>query len=392
MLRSDRHRFHFDHFIAHTANIYFPLQPNTILSFVIPIAGTHGYMLGALLAASYSHYYRLAGNEISRTASIEATVETLARLRSAITTTGPQTEGTAVLPTSLLLATTCLCAGDTDTYRKHLDGAILIVSRDVGRYKSNPLWDFSQRWLVHLLLMNRVSGLPLPPQQEGSALDWTLLLQSMPISGHVDESTGLSHELVAILNEVCDLSDLDSDSPAPAQITSTSAWQAAELPVDFLPPAPSTDDPSSLVKRLLAIRTTTPRNKLLTTTAETELHTTHALFTKATLLTLYRRVHCLPKHHPKVQSTVASMISSLRDMDKHSQANIPLLWPLLAAGCEAATDEQRLFVADRMMAMGSHGLGNCLIVLEFMRRYWVEGGDSRWNDFAKKVGVDLVLF
>ncbi|KAM0324392.1 hypothetical protein ACHAQA_008174 [Verticillium albo-atrum] len=391
MLRSDRHRFHFDHFIANTANIYFPLQPNTILSFVIPVAENHGYMLGAFLAASYSHYFRLGGNEISRTASIEATVETLASLRGAITTTATGNEGMAVLSTSLLLATTCLCAGDTDTYRKHLDGALLIVERDGWRYTSNPLWAFSIKWLVHLLLMNRVSGLPLPPQQESSALDWALLLSSLPGTGQVDEATGLSYELVSILNEVCDLSDLDSQTPD-ASVSSTYAWTETEVTgTELVLSSPSDANPHSLETRLFLARANKPLHNT-DVTAHTELQCSHSLFTDATLLCLYRRVHDLPKHHIKVQNTVTSIIASLQKIDEHSQANIPLLWPLLAAGCEATTDIQRSFIADRMVAMGSHGLGNCLIVLGFMRRYWAEGGDSRWNDFAKRIGMDLVLF
>ncbi|RXG43206.1 hypothetical protein VDGE_09758 [Verticillium dahliae] len=389
MLRTGRHRFHFDHFIAHTVNIYFPLQPATTLGFVIPVAETHDYMLGALLAASYSHYYRLAGNETSRTSSIEATVETLAGLRSAM---GKGGESVALLPTALLLATTCLCAGDTETYRKHLDGAILIVRQDGRRHGSNPLWAFSLRWLVHLLLMNRVSGQPLTLQQETYGLDWSLLLQSMPASSHVDESTGLSYHLVSILNEVCDLSDMDL--PVPAQPSSPSAWLLTE-PVASSPlvSMSATDAPSSLETRLAGVRSSALLAVQATTVqAQTELRSTHALFADAILLSLYRRVHALTKHHPKVQATVDRMICSLRAMDKRSQANIPLLWPLLAAGCEAATNEQRLFLADRMTAMGSHGLGNCLIVLRFMQRYWAEGGDSKWNEFAREIGVDLVLF
>ncbi|EMT69571.1 hypothetical protein FOC4_g10003302 [Fusarium odoratissimum] len=209
-LRSDPRRIYFQHFVAHTAIVYWPLQPDMALSLILPAADLSPCIMGAMIAASSSQLFRMVRNPESRSAAITATVECLGNLREAITTPRFGDVGVTILPTTLMLATT-----------------------------------------------------------------------------RVDE---------------------------------------------------------------------------------------------------------LPKDNPKVQTTVDSIITSLQKIDKQSPVHAQLLWPLLAAGCDSTTHAERTIVVETMESMTARGLGSYENVLEFMRDYWKNGGDMRWDLFAKQTGKDLVLF
>ncbi|KAF0324159.1 hypothetical protein GQ607_008589 [Colletotrichum asianum] len=383
-IQSTQHRFYLHHFITHTATIYFPLQPDALLHFAIPVAESSPAMLAAILAASCNHFFRLRGFQDARNAATEATVQSLSRLREAIPTSRFRGESPALLATSLMLATTCLCVGDTTTYRQHLNGALHIVQRDGEQHQSDPLWSLGLKWLTHLILMNRISGLPLPTQQKTGALDWAPLLISLPGPGQIDPVTGLSLDIVTILDEICDLSDTPASpteqSASPDRICEKDHDTDSVFAVDF-------PRERSLEALLLYLKSQTPSPD-----SWTELDYSHYMFINAALISLYRRVDGLPKEDEKVQHAVESIIDSLRHIDQYAEVNIPLLWPLLSAGCEAMTDDQRSIIAGRMMAMVSHGLGNCRIVQGFMKQYWERGGKLRWDRFAEQIGADLVLF
>jgi hypothetical protein len=143
--------------------------------------------------------------------------------------------------------------------------------------------------------------------------------------------------------------------------------------------------------RLFELRKKTA-STITDTVLRTELETSHRLFTDATLLCLYRRVDELPKDNPKVQTAVKSIINSLQHIQKQSPVHAQLLWPLLAAGCDSTAHAERTIVVETMESMTARGLGSYENVLEFMRDYWKNGGDMRWDLFAKQTGKDLVLF
>ncbi|KAF5545440.1 hypothetical protein FPHYL_10745 [Fusarium phyllophilum] len=377
-LRSDPRRIYFQHFVAHTATVYWPLQPEIALSLILPAADLSPCIMGAMIAASSSQLFRMARNLESKSAAISATVECLGNLREAITTPGFGGLGVTILPTTLMLATTCVCAGDTTTFRKHLNGALHIVQRDKAKYSLDPLWWMSLKWLVHLLLMNRLSGLPLPSRQTKGFIDWDYLLACMPDLGRIDLTSGFSRELVTALNMVCELSE-------PRCMNADASGQLY-----------GNDPARSAYSLELELRLIELRKKTASTVTDvvlrTELETSHRLFTDATLLCLYRRVDELPKHNPKVQTAVKSIINSLQNIGKQSPVHAQLLWPLLAAGCDSTTHAERTIVVETMESMTARGLGSYDNVLEFMRDYWKNGGDMRWDLFAKQTGKDLVLF
>jgi hypothetical protein len=331
-----------------------------------------------MIAASSSQLFRIVRNPESRSAAIMATVECLGNLREAITTPKFGDLGVTILPTTLMLATTCVCAGDTATFRKHLNGALHVVQRDKTKYSLDPLWWMSLKWLVHLLLMNRLSGLPLPSRQMKGFIDWDYLLTCMPDLGRFDLTSGFSRELVTALNMVCELSDGSCiNIDASGQLFGNNiAWSAYSHELE-----------AGLIEL---------RKKGASTVTDmvfrAELESSHRLFTDATLLCLYRRVDELPKDNAKVQKTVDSIINSLQHIDKQSPVHAQLLWPLLAAGCDSTTGAQRTIIVERMESMTARGLGSYENVLEFMRDYWKNGGDMRWDLFAKQTGKDLVLF
>lgn len=377
-LRSDPRRIYFQHFVAHTATVYWPLQPIMALSLILPAADLSPCIMGAMIAASSSQLFRMVRNPESKSAAISATVECLGSLREAITSPGFGDLGVTILPTTLMLATTCVCAGDTTTFRKHLNGALHIVQRDKTKYSLDPLWWMSLKWLVHMLLMNRLSGLPLPSRQTKGFIDWEYLLTCMPDLGRIDLTSGFSRELVTALNRVCELSEprcLDID--ASGQLHGNGLARSAIS--------------HELELQLIELRKKTA-STVTDTVLRTELETSHRLFTDATLLCLYRRVDELPKDNLKVQTAVKSIINSLQNIHKQSPVHAQLLWPLFAAGCDSTAHAERTIVVETMESMIARGLGSCENVLEFMRDYWKNGGDMRWDLFAKQTGKDLVLF
>lgn len=348
------------------------------LSLILPAADLSPCIMGAMIAASSSQLFRMARNPESKSAAILATVECLGNLREAITTPGFGDLGVTILPTTLMLATTCVCAGDTTTFRKHLNGALHIVQRDKAKHSLDPLWWMSLKWLVHLLLMNRLSGLPLPSRQTKGFIDWDYLLTCMPDLGRIDLTSGFSRELVTALNMVCELSE-------PRCMNVDAGGQLHE-----------NDLARSTCSHELELQLIELRKKTASTVADVvlriELEISHRLFTDATLLCLYRRVDELPKDNPKVQTAVKSIINSLQNIHKQSPVHAQLLWPLLAAGCDSTTHAERTIVVETMESMTARGLGSYENVLEFMRDYWKNGGDMRWDLFAKQTGKDLVLF
>lgn len=343
-------------------------------------------MLGALLAASSSHYSRLNDNNQAHIAAIEATVHTLSSLGRALTTSAT---GCEMLATSLMLATTCLCGGDTFTYRKHLDGALKIVKMADSSHQSDSLWSMNLRWLTHLLIMDRLSSLRQSTKRGLGPVPWKRLMASMPYSSQIDRTTGLSAGIINALLEICDISDQETEGSReePSFDSRLDSGEPQGLPL-----AGKGLHIQQLEALLLKLRDDAFCSMVADSCPPTEAECSHNLFVNATLLCLYKRVHGYLRTNPDIAATVDIMISWFQRIDEDSRVNAPLLWPLLAAGCEATTEAKRGFFADRMASMASHGLGNCKIVLRFMERYWREGYDTRWDVYANQIGEDLILF
>ena len=383
-IKSRVHKFYLHHFITYTAAIYFPLDLDNFLQLIMPTSESR-CIFGAIMAASSSHYYRLRGAYNTHIVAIEATVETLSALRKALI---HEETGSEILATSLMLATTCLCAGDTATYRQHLDGALKTVRRRPAQEQPDVRWSFCLKWLTQLFLMNQLSGLPSPAPQTYTSY-WEQLLVIMPESGKIDKTTGLSVNLIALLDGICGLESRKRE------VLVNPSYNAQEhtCGVPTSPPRMSKDFHVQVLEtHLCELRDGAVAASLNNGCFPTEPESIHILFVNAALLWLYKRAYGLYKEHPDVQATVDAIIHWLQKIDENSPANTPLLWPLLAAGCEASTQRQRLFIMNRMALMIARGLGNCKFVLEFMMKYWQEGGDLRWDVFAKNLGIDIILF
>jgi hypothetical protein len=85
---------------------------------------------------------------------------------------------------------------------------------------------------------------------------------------------------------------------------------------------------------------------------------------------------CLPNTDQRVQKVIATMELTFNEIDNHFALNILLLWPLLSAGCDAASSRQRGFFADGMIQMRAHGVGNCKIALWFRKQSWKHGSKA----------------
>jgi hypothetical protein len=288
-----------------------------------------------------------------------------------------------------MLATTCLCAGDTSAYRQHLNGALKTVERLIVPHQPDTLWCMSMRWLTQLLLMERVSSLHQTGRQQLKAVTWQRLLEFMPDSGQVDRTTGLSAELVNILRDICDISDEETRWPGQKSSLHNKLGVGG---FKRLSAFDKSNHAKLLEELLLNLRDNATCLLSTETSSPTDAECSHNLFLNATLLSLYKRVRGFPRDHPAVAATVNIMVLWFQRINADSCVNAPLLWPLLAAGCEATTQQQRTFFMERMSFMMSHGLGNCKIVLKFLQGYWKKGTGMRWDLYAKYIKEDLILF
>lgn len=341
VLQLDTQRLYLHHFIQSTASIYFPLQTNDFLRLVLATGESSPCMLGALLVASCSHLARLKRDDDNsgQLAAAKAMAQTLSSLRRAISCCSPTASGT--LATSLMLATTCLCSGDMATYRQHLEGARRFAQQFRDSLMTDELWGFGIKWLAHLLLMEQVSSSPSASSRRSCQIDRGQLAGIMQDFCGIDPSNGLSFDLITTINEICDISQLSMGKQSELR-----AWNLEQqLFEQYSHASHSLHGGSQSVL-------------------------VHSLYTGAALLTLYTRAMGLQSDEPRVVTLVASMRSTLDHIDVTCTTNIPLLWPLLAAGCEATSDMQREEFAQRISAMAVHGVGNCHMVLDFMRKYW----------------------
>jgi hypothetical protein len=211
----------------------------------------------------------------------------------------------------------------------------------------------------------------------------------MPGSSHVDKTTGFSADLINTVRKICDISNEET------------GWSEQESSVDDEPgfggsARLSAFDKSHraqlLEEHLLNLRNNATYLLSTETPLPNDAECSQNLFVNAALLLLYKRGRGFPREHPAVAVTVNIMVLCFQRIDANSCVNAPLLWPLLAAGCEATTEQQYMFFTERMSSMMSHGLGNCKIVLQFLQRYWQEGNGIRWDHYAHYVGEELILF
>lgn len=359
-------RFYLHHFITTTAAIYFPLCRETFLQLILGVSESSACMLGAVLVASCSHHARLKNDHESQVATIEATLQTLSSLQRSLERSEV---GDGTLATTLMLATTCLCAGQTATCRQHVDGAIRIVEAQGTQPKTSDLWSFSIQWLAQLSLMDKLSKLPSSTLVR-KEVHLDQLLARIPGIHMIEPATAPSFRLMILADEVWRLADartsgLDNETFTARCVESLELQLLAECENTNMP----IDNPIAAQWRQL-----------------------HHLFAGACLLYLYRQVLELPSECSSVQATVSRMTAQAQCIDKLSHLNTSLLWPFLAAGCEARTEEQRHFYAERLTKMEDHGVGSCRRVREVMTKYWMAGASSRWDIFAQRIGADVILF
>ena len=260
------------------------------------------------------------------------------------------------LATTLVLAFSESWDVHVSTGIKHLRGAKVLVNQALTRHSHNSLngEDFVRLKFLHntWIYMDVIARLTNVDEDESSDLDLTMWhsLNGFGTSTEVDPLMGCACTLFPLIGSVANLvrrvrkSDSNSIniiSQANDLKTLVETW---EPPMFFEPP----EDPTSEIQDSLQ-------------TAEA--------YRWATLLYLHQAV-------PEIPSLSATQLAKkalvyLATVPSSSRAIIVQIYPLLAAGCEASSAEDRAWVEERWRLMSQRMLiGNVDRCLEVVKEVW----------------------
>lgn len=243
----------------------------------------------------------------------------------------------------------------TATGNTHIKGAQALVKRSLSEHHSNPLRDGELARLKFLcnawVYMDVIARLTSVDSDESNDFDNTFLLSSdapqmimgepglpgfgidfgMPIDARVDPLMGCANTLFPLVGRVANLvrKVCRSMKTSPALISQANdlkiALETWDPPTYIEPP----EDPTAQVQHMLQ-------------TAEA--------YRWATLLHLHRSVPelpCLPS-----TELAEKALSYLATVPLASRTVVVQIYPLMVAGCEAVSSEDRQWIRDRWRAMG----------------------------------------
>ncbi|KAF2133930.1 hypothetical protein P153DRAFT_372457 [Dothidotthia symphoricarpi CBS 119687] len=105
----------------------------------------------------------------------------------------------------------------------------------------------------------------------------------------------------------------------------------------------------------------------------TEISATNQMFHWAGLIHLFRRVLGTPVNDPEVQNAVRMVVALLDQVGKGSTAEVCLLFPMFAAGCNAQDCGQREKIMSRLRSVEGFGMTHIHKARSLMQRVWDTG-------------------
>lgn len=373
-LVDDESRFYIHHFSTQTSVLLFPLAPSSFRERLVSLALEAPSLLYALLAASCSHYARLACNPSSQKTALKYTSSALAALQSNLASQ-PNTVKISDVASAIVLCTNGACNGNTSSFYTHLSGAryllqTLVDEQDPGN--QNPFLQWLAKWFATLDVCASASG-----SYRSVVTDHNYpLLETLPRPrlAQPDDLCGYSLELMPLISRIGQLANEDSSLWSSPEILDEIAQLEAYIGMFYEPDKPGTLPSAIKIKR------------------EEEMRNTNNIFASSALLHLYRRVYQFSKDHHMVRMAIQNILRAVKNLTPSSTTTILLLWPLFSAGCETDDAEERQFVDVTMQHMESLGLGNFKQARSAINSYWSSGTHLTWGQYLEYHGSVSVLF
>lgn len=301
--------FFLHHFCSQTASVIFPLSgdSNPLRGELLQAAFGTPHLLHALLASSARHYACLRGvsDESTSTAIVKFTHAALTGLRVAMNEPS-QTHKMETVSTALALCTSDVISGNLNTWRIHLLGIhkllLSALEHDSETFRNtDSIWSFLIKWFETLDMFAGISGLRKSTVRRGQ-------YQSARRAGYIDEFVGCSLELMPLLAKIGRLARKQTKQIEYTYVTDNAGREDSRTIL--------ADEIQSTEKQIYSLlgRKVHPsfaQNPMNMTLAK-DMENTHQAFVYASLLHLYRRVEQLPKNHIKPAHAVYQIVDTLQ--------------------------------------------------------------------------------
>ena len=386
-LVSEESRFLMHTFATQTAQMLFPASSEVFLRRMISAAMETPHLLHALLASSCSHHGRLVhdSSPASKMVLLRYTNRAISGLRAALSDPKQVTRAETVA-TAMALCTNDVCNGDMKIGRAHLRGVLRLLTTVLESHRmshdttDNDYIQCLVKWFKTMDIIAALSGVhgECIHNPGSSSLDGL----SDHTSGHVDDISGYSLELVPILAEISEMA------------RKVRLHEYGEIGKYYVSSPETRNQADELETKLCRLLDRPISNDTLSRgeNLAIELHSSHLAFVHSALLHLHRRVQLHPKDSIKVRTDVANILNAVRAIEPHSSINVLILWPIFSAGCETEDSEVQSAIFARMGNMQARGMGNFTRAREVLRQYWTSGSDLPWDVHLARLGLELVLF
>ncbi|KAL1792776.1 hypothetical protein ACET3X_009283 [Alternaria dauci] len=262
----------------------------------------------------------------------------------------------AAISTTLVLAFAESWDQHISTGINHIKGARILINRALVQYRHKP--KHGEEWTRLKFLCNTWIYMDvlarLTSADDDDAYDVDAIQESIYATGEIettlDPLMGCAHTLFPIIGRVANLvrKVRRSDSNGPTIISQ--AVQLKSQLEDWSPPS-FIEDPED--------ETTSPHDTIKTALA----------YRTATLLYLHQAVPEIPSEPPSVLAK--RVLCDLATVHPRSRSIIIHIFPLMAAGCEAAEPDEREWVTERWRLMSSRmKLGIIERCLEVTKEVW----------------------
>ncbi|KAK7522043.1 fungal-specific transcription factor domain-containing protein [Phyllosticta citriasiana] len=403
LLESPMNLLYFHHFLNHTARLLVPhdCEKNPFRCVLPKMAVRDKDLLSLLLAFSASHRARLLCHTEPSNRIAVWMQDVFPKLRMALE--GPDPVSNSILTTAIMLASLEIVSPNAFEvpipWKSHLGTARQLIIARGGLQSLHRGVDessyFLSRWFAYLDVLGSLSG---SKNESPLGADYLVLspndalLNDLNADDQIDCLLGFTNRFVGTLARIaslakqCELQRIDPHGhvrskwqPSPDVVAAAEVLRA-ELRngcEKVVYKACTHGDSRSNMNPAAA--------SIFARKADAwdleEIQATNSAFHWAGMLHLLRRVLGFPSAHHEVRHAVEQTLAALRKVRRGSTAEACLLFPIFSVGVEVETEEDRIAVRERMLAMEKIGLGQVGRARRLLDRVW-DGGNRAWEGFV----------
>ncbi|KAF2013639.1 hypothetical protein BU24DRAFT_242038 [Aaosphaeria arxii CBS 175.79] len=371
---------YFHHFINHTARILVPHDcgQNPFRLILPKMAMEDTKIMSLLLAYSASHRARLLKHPEPVNRIAEWVKDVFPQLRAALVNNHEVPNAT--LAPAIMMASLQIISPDafgvSIAWQDHLAIARqMIVSRggpgSISR--DDQVGYFLSRWFAYLEVVGSLSG-----NKNGQALGsiyWTCTEALADEENQIDCLMGFTARCVRILARIAEL----AKQCEPARFD-----QNGNVRPDWRPEPEVVQEAISIRRALedglsnhavykgCSHRSSSSEENEGTSDAS-EINATNEMFHWAGLIHLYRRVLGKSAEDAEVQHAVRAIIGLLHKVRRGSTAEACLLFPMVAAGCDANDEVQREKIMERLRCVEGFGMTQFHGARSILEKVWETG-------------------